>query len=89
MAWLSRKAAGEYVGRDERWMKEAQFKGLIPYSRVGRRPVFNTDDLDAYMAATRHEATEGPLAQRKPPAPAPNSKQAPRRPQQRRRAGVG
>jgi hypothetical protein len=64
---LRRKAAADYLGRSEHWLKDAQLSGAIPFYRIGRVPVFDTDDLDRFLAANRVEASDGPLAA--PPEP--------------------
>jgi excisionase family DNA binding protein len=62
MAWLKRPAAAEYLGTSSRHLRALSEEGKIPHSKLGKFTVYDTRDLDAYLAATRREATQGPLA---------------------------
>ena len=51
--WLSEPEAAEYVCKSPRWLRRERAKGTLPYSTVGRTPVYNREDLDAFLTSRR------------------------------------
>jgi len=51
--WLSEKEAGFYLGVSCNTLARDRMTGKIgiPYSRLGRRVMYNCDELDSFMRA--------------------------------------
>ena len=54
---LDVSASADYLGVGERFIRRLIAERRIPYVKIGRFVRISVDDLDAYIAATRHEAT--------------------------------
>lgn len=55
-------AAAEYLGITERTLRHWVFTNAITYIKAGRLLRFSQDDLDAFLAERRVEATTTPAA---------------------------
>jgi excisionase family DNA binding protein len=62
MARFKRPAAAEYLGINPRHLRALTEQGVIPVFKVGKFTLYDSDDLDRFLASTRREATHGPLA---------------------------
>lgn len=51
--------AASYLGLTERHLRQLVFERRLTHFKLGRRLVFDTDDLDAYLEANRREASQG------------------------------
>lgn len=54
--WLTPDEAAAYLRKSPRWMRRAVDERLLPFSRVGRSPVFHVEDLNEYLRSRRVEA---------------------------------
>jgi excisionase family DNA binding protein len=50
MAWLNIKAAAQHTTLSKSYLHELVQHDRIPYSRVGKRIVFDSAQLDAFLA---------------------------------------
>lgn len=57
---LHRKHAAVYLGVSLSWLDKSRLKGDGPaFLRIGARVVYDTADLDSYMADSRRRSTSG------------------------------
>jgi len=72
--YLDFRAAQEYLGVGETWLREKMNEGVLPFIKTGdsrSHPVrFRIEDLDTFMEHYLRPATSGPLAEVEP-APTP------------------
>lgn len=52
----NRKGAAEYLGTTERHIKRLVYERQIPHVHIGRKLLFDYDDLDRFIKANRTEA---------------------------------
>lgn len=50
--------AARYIGMSVSWLnKDRQAQALIPYLKIGTKVVYETEDLDAFLAKSRRRNT--------------------------------
>jgi hypothetical protein len=55
---LRTRAAAKYIGKSESWMEKARLSGTSPpYYKIGGSVIYDTADLDEYLAAHRRIST--------------------------------
>lgn len=59
---LNLTGAAEYGGWTVRQVRRWCEEGKLPHYKPGKSLEFTKSDLDAFLAASRREATAGPLA---------------------------
>ncbi len=56
--WLTRVEAAQYLRLSERYVALETSRGSIPASKVGRRVLYDVEDLNAYMRSKRMQPGE-------------------------------
>lgn len=64
MAVLTVKQAAAWLGTTTRFIRRLRTERRVPVVKLGKHIRIHSDDLDAYIAASRQEAAPLPVAHR-------------------------
>lgn len=83
---LDYDGAGAYVGRNRHFIRRLVAQRRLAYYRVGRRVLFDPQDLDVFLDAARVEAAQRARPTPRRPELSPTTNAAPARAADRRAA---